>query len=264
MAPPHPDLPIPSYEEAVVASPPTSAPTAPPVTCEPTQAERLPSEHETASSVVSASLPPELPPAYAVVDEKATTFTIYGTFIHTPNAPAYQLSSLLDACINKLQLRKLRAREITMLQSGAPNIPFTNSGLLYEAHDPPFLMNEYYIQGKSASALPGYLQVRFGLRRWHIGHVPTPGSRPIEIMTCGKPGGFAKAIKQRKNEMEPSEWKDSEGHVIATEVLKMGYGGKMPTIELRSDLDQTCRELILALWVTRLWAAFGAGHGYWT
>ncbi|USP79583.1 hypothetical protein yc1106_06857 [Curvularia clavata] len=264
MAPSNANPPIPSYEEAVVASPPTSAPTASPAVCEPTRDERRPSEHETAPNVNSVSLPPELPPAYAVVDEKATTFTIYGTFIHTPNAPAYQLSSLLDTCINKLQLRRLRAEEVTRLQSGAPNVPFTNSGLLYEAHDPPFLVNEYYIQGKSASALPGFLQLRFGLRRWHIAHIPTQGSRPIEIMTCGKPGGFTKAIKQRKNEMEPSEWKDSEGNVVATEVLKMGYGGKMPTIELRSDLDQTCRELILALWVTRLWAAFGAGRGYMT
>jgi hypothetical protein len=264
MAPSHTDPPIPSYEEAVVASPRTSVPTIPPPACEPTSAGRYPSESGAAPGLVSASLPPELPPAYAVVDEKATTFTIYGTFIHTPNAPAYQLSSLLDACINRLALRRLRAEEVTMLQSGAMNVPFTNSGLLYEAHDPPFLVNEYYVQGKSASALPGFLQLRFGLRRWHVAHVPTQGSRPIEIMKCGKPGGFTKAIKQRKNEMEPSEWKDSEGHIVATEVLKMGYGGKMPTIELRSDLDQTCRELILALWVTRLWAAFGAGRGYMT
>ncbi|EUC45944.1 hypothetical protein COCMIDRAFT_4885 [Bipolaris oryzae ATCC 44560] len=265
MAPSRPDPPIPSYEEAVVASPRTSVPTTPlPPSSEPTPTERDSPESEATPTIASTSLPPELPPAYAVVDEKATTFTIYGTFIHTPNAPAYQLSSLLDTSINRLGMRRLRAEEVTMLQAGAPNVPFTSNGLLYEAHDPPFLINEYYVQGKSARALPGSLLVRFGLRRWHVAHMPTQGSRPIEIMTCGKLGGFTKAIKQRKNEMEPSQWKDSEGHVVATEVMKMGYGGKMPTIELRSDLDQTCRELILALWVTRLWAAFGAGSSFMT
>ncbi|KNG50959.1 glycoside hydrolase family 92 protein [Stemphylium lycopersici] len=220
--------------------------------------------NEPAPPAFPASPPPGLPPAYAVVDEKATTFTIYGTFIHTPNAPAYQLSSLLDARINKLQIRRLRAEEVTRLQAGAPNVAFDSRRVLYEAQDPPFLINEYYIQGKATSTLPGVLQMRFGLRRWHIAHVPSHGERPIEIMTCGKSGGFTKAIKQRKNELEPSVWKDSEGHVLATEVLKMGVGGKMPTIELRGDLDQTCRELILALWVSRLWAAFGAGSGYMT
>ncbi|KAL6154314.1 hypothetical protein ACJQWK_01607 [Exserohilum turcicum] len=239
--------PIPSYDEAVIAPPPPAAPAPAP-----------------APAVVPPSPPPELPPAYAVVDEKATTFAIFGTFIHTPNAPAYQLSSLLDACINKLRIRRLRAEEVTLLQAGAPSVAFTDRGLLYEAHDPPFVVNEYYIQGKAANTLPGVLQMRFGLRRWHVAHLPTQGSRPNEIMTCGKVGGFTKAIKQRKNEMEPSVWKDSEGNVVATEVMKMGYGGKMPTIELRDHLDQTCRELILALWVTRLWAAFGAGSGYMT
>lgn len=259
MSRPNVNAPIPSYEEAVVAPPPTTPPRRP---SEPEAAEELPADAVPPPMVIPATPPPELPPAYAVVDEKATTFTIYGTFIHTPNAPAYQISSLLDARINKLRIRRLRAEEVTFLQSGAPTVAFDNSSVLYEAHDPPFVINEYYIQGKAGSTLPGALQLRFGLRRWHVVHMPTQGSRPTEIMTCGKLGGFTKALKQRKNELEPSQWKDSEGHVIATEVLKMGPGGKMPTIELRDDLDQTCRELVLALWVSRLWAAFGAGSGY--
>ena len=259
MSRPNINAPIPSYEEAVVAPPPTTVPQPP---SEPAAAEQPAVDPEPTPTIIPASPPPELPPAYATVDEKATTFTIYGTFIHTPNAPAYQLSSLLDARINKLRIRRLKAEEITFLQSGAPTVAFDSSSVLYEAHDPPFLINEYYIQGKAGSTLPGALQLRFGLRRWHVVHMPTQGSRPNEIMTCGKPGGFTKALKQRKNELEPSQWKDSEGHVVATEVLKMGPGGKMPTIELRHDLDQTCRELILALWVARLWAAFGAGSGY--
>jgi hypothetical protein len=33
----------------------------------------------------------------------------------------------------------------------------------------------------------------------------------------------------------------------------------LPTIELSRDLNQVWRELMLALWVSRLWAGFGAG-----
>ncbi|CAN9289665.1 unnamed protein product [Alternaria alternata] len=239
MSRPNVNAPIPSYEEAVVAPPPTTAPRRP---SEPEAAEELPVDTVPPPMAIPATPPPELPPAYAVVDEKATTFTIYGTFNPYPER----------ACLPDI----LPPRRTHQQAS------HTKVAVLYEAHDPPFVINEYYIQGRAGSTLPGALQLRFGLRRWHVVHMPTQGSRPIEIMTCGKPGGFTKALKQRKNELEPSQWKDSEGHVIATEVLKMGPGGKMPTIELRDDLDQTCRELVLALWVSRLWAAFGAGSGY--
>ncbi|CAO2647582.1 Nn.00g085040.m01.CDS01 [Neocucurbitaria sp. VM-36] len=232
--------PIPSYDEANNLAPPN--PNSIPAVDTPSQTP-----------------PTELPPAYAVVDEKATNFTIYGTFIHTPSGPAYQLSSLLDACISRLRIRRLRAEEVTLLQGGAPTVAFDNSRVLYEAHDPPFAVNEYFVQGKQSSCLPGVLQLRFGLRRWHVRHMPEQGGTANEIMTCGKRGKFGRVLKQRRNEMEPSEWKDSEGNVMATEVLKIVDGGKMPTIELREDLDQTCRELILALWVARLWIAFGAG-----
>ena len=201
----------------------------------------------------------ELPPAYAVVDEKATTFNIYGTFIYTPNGPAYQLSSLLDARIARLRIRRLHAEEVAIIQSGASHIPFDDSGVLYEAHDPPFRVNEYYIHGKESNCLPGVLQLRFGVKRWHVRHIARQGDTANDILSCGKRGTLSRALKQRKNEMEPSEWKDSEGYVLATEVLRMENGGKLPTIELKKDLDQTCRELLLALWVTRLWAAFGAG-----
>lgn len=205
----------------------------------------------------------DLPPSYAVVDEIATKFTIYGTFIHTPSGPAYQLSSLLDACISKLRIRKLRAEEVTRLQAGANNVAFDNSSTIYEAHDPPFLMNEFYLTGRSSKTLPGSLQLRFGLRRWHVAHMPSQESRPVEIMTCGKAGGFSRAIKQRRNETEPSLWKDSEGTIIATEVLKIDQWGKrMPTIEMKEGLDEMCRELLLALWVSRLWASLGAATKY--
>jgi hypothetical protein len=72
-------------------------------------------------------------------------------------------------------------------------------------------------------------------------------------------GSLKKRILQRSNEMEPSEWKDADGHVLATEVLRLKEGKMLPTIELSRDLNQIWRELMLALWVSRLWAGFGAG-----
>lgn len=207
----------------------------------------------------TSNAPPELPPAYAVVDEKATTYTIYGTFIHTPSGPAYQLSSLLDSRMNKLALRRLRAEEVSRLQAGAHSVPFKVEGIIYEAIDPPYMMNEYYIRGQGRDTLPGMLQLRMGLRKWHVMHMPAEGVRAVELMTCGKRGGFSKVIRERRNEMEPSDWKDMEGHVVATEVLKMEGGGKMPTIEFtKGGLDQGGRELVLSLWAARLWATFGA------
>ncbi|CAA9966122.1 hypothetical protein PTMSG1_09481 [Pyrenophora teres f. maculata] len=246
---------IPSYEEAVMAAPRSLH------SSESSQDFQSPVAWERRNSadscILSSSPLSELPPAYAVVDEKATTFTIYGTMIHTPNAPAYQLSSFFDSRVDTLKLRRLRPEEVTFLQSGTGTIPFDHSSVLYEAQDPPFLTNDYYIEGQHRSTLPGVLHMSFGIRRWHVAHIPIPNRRPIALMTCGKRGGLKQTIKQRKNEMEPSVWKDTDGNVIATEVMKMCHGGKMPTIELRPDLDQTCRELILALWVSRLWIAFG-------
>ncbi|RMZ68708.1 glycoside hydrolase family 92 [Pyrenophora seminiperda CCB06] len=244
--------PIPSYEEAVMVAPVTRSSQE---FESPVALERRDSAN---SCTLSSSWPlPDMPPAYAVVDEKATIFTIYGTMIHTPNAPAYQLSSFLGSRVDTIKLRRLCAEEVTVLQSGAQTIPFNDRSVLYETHGPSFLSNDYYIEGQHRSTLPGLLHMSFGLRRWHVVHIPIPTSRPVELMTCGKNGGLKKTITQRKNEMEPSVWKDAEGNVIATEVMQMCNGAKMPTLELRPGLDQTCRELILALWVSRLWMAFG-------
>lgn len=252
--------PIPTYEESTNQAGSTAyAPPAGP----PSPATIAHCSSRASPAQPTASLPTELPPSYAVVDEIATKFTIYGTFIHTPTGPAYQLSSLLDACISKLRIRRLRAQEIARLQTGANNVTFNDSSTIYEAHDPPFLLNEYYVTGVSAKALPGALQMRLGLRRWHIRHIPFQDARPVEIMTCGKAGGFSHAVKERKNEMEPSLWKDSQGTIVATEVIKLDQWGKrMPTIEMKEGLDQMCRELLLALWVSRLWASLGAATKY--
>jgi hypothetical protein len=231
--------PIPSYEAATRLAPPIFSPTVP----------------------ENAPLTDELPD-YTPVDESQTTFMIYGTFIHTPNGPAYHLSSLLDARIAKLRIRRLRAEDIALIEAGRTrNVSFDTSTILYEAHDPPFLQNEYYIQSRTNNGWPGALQLRFGFRHWHVRQVMQQGITPQALLTCGKVGALKKRILERRNEMEPSVWKDTQGRVIATEVLKLEDGKMMPTIELSKELNQMWRELMLALWVSRLWAGFGAGSG---
>jgi hypothetical protein len=230
--------PIPSYEVATGVAPPVAPPT-----------------------VLQDVLADELPD-YTPVDNNQTTFMIYGTFIHTPNGPAYHLSSLLDARIAKLRIRRLRAEDIALIESGRTrNVSFDMSTTLYEAHDPPFLQNEYYIQSKTNGGWQGALQLRFGFRHWHVRQVMQQGITPQAMLTCGKVGALKKRILERRNEMEPSVWKDTQGRVLATEVLKLEDGKMLPTIELSKELDQMWRELMLALWVSRMWAGFGAGSG---
>jgi len=231
--------PIPSYEAAIGLAPPAVPAIVP----------------------QDAPLPDELPD-YTPIDSNQTTFMIYGTFIHTPNGPAYHLSSLLDAHIAKLRIRRLRAEDIALIESGrSRNVSFDIASTLYEAHDPPFLQNEYYIQGKTNSGWPGVLQLQFGFRSWHVRQVMQQGVTPQALLTCGKAGSLKKRISERRNELVPSVWKDVQGRVLATEVLKLEGGKMLPTIELSKDLGQVWRELMLALWVSRLWAGFGAGSG---
>jgi hypothetical protein len=243
---PAPEPPIPSYEDATSHAPPA-------VTTAPVPA--IPSAPTLPQDAAADELPD-----YTVVDSNQTTFMIYGTFIHTPNGPAYHLSSLLDAQISKLRLRRLRAEDISLLEAGRiRNVAFDNSTTLYEAHDPPFIENSYYISSRTNGGWPGTLQLRFGVRRWHVSLVMQQGIAPKAMLTCEKTGSLRKKLLERRNEMEPSEWKDAQGHVLATEVLKLEDGKMLPTIELSKDLNQVWRELMLALWVSRLWAGFGAG-----
>jgi hypothetical protein len=231
--------PIPSYEAAIGLAPPVIPTIAP---------EDVPIVDEL--------------PDYTPIDENQTTFMIYGTFIHTPNGPAYHLSSLLDARIAKLRIRRLRAEDISLIEAGRTrNVSFDTPTTLYEAHDPPFLQNEYYIESKTNSGWAGALQLRFGFRHWHVRQVMEQGITPQAFLTCGKVGALKKRILERRNEMEPSVWKDAQGRVLATEVLKLEGGKMLPTIELSKELNQMWRELMLALWVSRLWAGFGAGSG---
>ncbi|KAF2677405.1 hypothetical protein K458DRAFT_423896 [Lentithecium fluviatile CBS 122367] len=224
--------PIPTYNEAT-----TTTPVPPP-------------------SIPPQPTPTDAPPAYAVLDTTQTTFTIYNTFIHNASGPAYQLSSPLDQRGVYFRIRRLRAKEVH--QASTTPLAFDKSYILYEANDPPLLDNEYHIIGKRRQCLPGVLELKFRLHKWRVVHVPRPGAKGREILACKKVGAFGSTKLNRKRELDASQWKDSQGRVFATEALKVDRdGGIVPTVELSPDLDQTWRELMLTLWATRLWVAFG-------
>ncbi|KAF2251666.1 hypothetical protein BU26DRAFT_402252, partial [Trematosphaeria pertusa] len=199
------------------------------------------------------------PPAYAVLDAAQTTFSIHGTFIHTPSGPAYQLSSPLDQRGPYFRIRRLRAKEVP--QVGRTPIAFDKSYVLYEVNDPPLLDNEVHMRGKRRACVPGVVEMKHVLHKWRVAHVPRPGAKSREILSCKKKVGGAfsgKTKGNRKSEIEAREWKDSGGRVVATERLRIGDDGAVvPTVELSPELDQTWRELLISLWATRLWVAFG-------
>lgn len=184
---------------------------------------------------------------------------IYGTFIHSPAGPSYHLSSSLDVRGNPFRIRRLRPREIALV--GTQPIAFDKTYTLYEIHDPPLVDHEYHLFGKRKGCLPGRVELKFGLKTWHVKHYPTPTSKSREILTSKRVGSFGRTTLNRKREEEASEWKDGKGRVVATELLRKIEGdvggGVVPVIELSKDLDQTWRELVLSLWAARLWVAFG-------
>lgn len=238
--------------------------------------ERIPTYAESSATQIQPSLLPQhppqpsntrvapsldavedAPPDYTALDANQTTFMIYGTFIHTPAGPAYQLSSFLDIRGSPFRIRRLRPKEVT--QVGVTPLSFDKTYTLYEIHDLPLVDSEYHVKGKRASTMPGVLELKFKLGKWRVVHVPRSGMKGKEILSMKKVGGFGlRTTLNRKHEAEASEWKDAQGRVMATEVLKkLDDGGVVPVIELCKDLDQTMRELLLTVWAARLWVAFG-------
>src|SRR5205809_74424 len=114
--------PIPTYAEANTLQPPPPFPHA---------------HHASSTTLQPAppfpSSPADAPPAYAVLDAQQTTFMIYGTFIHTPAGPAYQLSSPLDQRGVYFRIRRLSARESA--QVGVTPVAFDKGATLYEVND---------------------------------------------------------------------------------------------------------------------------------
>ncbi|OSS49305.1 hypothetical protein B5807_05448 [Epicoccum nigrum] len=251
------DAPIPTYAEASGYAPPPG----PPPATEPAASATVPA----APPRVDVASPPaadELP-GYDTIDPKNTEFLLYGTFIHTPNGPAYQLSSPLDSFNSPLRLRRLRAAEIPL----AHEIPiaFDRAQTLYEMADPPFRDNEIYMVGKKPHCHGGALQLSFGWKTWHIRHIAGPNSAPTEILTCRKVtagGGLFGKGKNRAGAVErdgltePFEWRDAHGRVLAVEGLQLLSAGVVPTVRLSEGLDPMWRELMVAFWAARLWATF--------
>jgi len=228
---------IPTYTEATSTSysSPSIAPP-PPLVLQPTPADE--------------------PPAYALLDETQTTFSIHGTFIHNASGPVYQLSSPLDARGAYFRLRRLRAKEAQQALS-AP-LAFDRTYILYEASDYPLLHNEYHIIGKRRQCLPGVLELVLKRNKWRVTHVARPGLKGTEILTCKKGGALGSSRMNWSKEVQETLWKDERGRVVATEMLKEGEGGEwVPTVDLSRELDQTWREMVVMVWATRLWVAFG-------
>lgn len=194
----------------------------------------------------------EHPPGYRTVDPLATRFTIYGTIIDTPSGPAYQLSDFLDTCSTRLRMRRLHSHDVSQLQTCPGNIAFDNRATLYE------MCNEssrYYITGKCEGTLPGMSVLQFGYFKWYVQHVHNGVASPL--MSCGK-STMLHAIRNPRDETTTSIWRDKHGIPVAAEVLKFDrYGKRMPVIELTNGLAEPDKELLLALWVCRLWATFG-------
>ncbi|KAF2867365.1 hypothetical protein BDV95DRAFT_502717 [Massariosphaeria phaeospora] len=251
--------PIPSYAEA------TSAQTANLQAQSSSLLDPIPSYAETSTpqntnphTEPSPLVPEDEPPTYAVLDENQTTFMILGTFIHTPAGPVYQISSPLDQRGPFFRLRRLSAKEVA--QVGTTPLSFDRSAVLYETNNYPLLDNEYHLMGKRRHCFPGVVELKFGMSKWHVRHVPTPGAKAQEIITCKKTGAlFGVKVDRRKGEVEGFEWKDMQGKVLATEALRVVEEGQViPTVELSRDLNQKWRELLISLWATRLWVAYGA------
>lgn len=244
------DVPIPTYAEANGYAPPPGPPPA-------ATSSALP-QAEIASPPAADELP-----GYDTIDPKNTTFLLYSTFLHTPNGPAYQLSSQLDSYHSPLRIRRLRAAEIPLAHE-LP-IPFDRSQTLYEISDPPFRENEYYMVGKKPHCYSGALQLTFGWKTWHVRHIAGPSSAARQILTCRKisaGGGLFGKGKSKSGAVEkdgltePFEWKDTNGKLLATEGLQLLPGGVVPTLHLSPELDSMWRELMISFWIARLWATF--------
>lgn len=263
------DAPIPTYAEASgYAPPPGPPPSGPPPSATSTTTSTVlpPASTPTAPPQVQVASPPaddELP-GYDTIDPKNTEFLLYSTFIHTPNGPAYQLSSPLDSFNSPLRIRRLRAPEI-LLAHELP-VHFDRLQTLYEVADPPFRENEYYMISRKPHCYGGTFHISFGWKTWHIRHVASSNAAPKEIMTCrkvnaGGGGLFGKGKSkagavERDGLSEPFEWKDMTGRLLATEGLQLLPGGVVPTVRLSEHLDSMWRELMISLWAARLWATF--------
>ncbi|KAF2646486.1 hypothetical protein P280DRAFT_464703 [Massarina eburnea CBS 473.64] len=246
--------PIPTYTEATATS--ASPAYLPPI---PTI--------QSSYAALQPALPVDEPPAYAVLDAAQTTFSLHGTFVHTSNGPAYQISSPLTTRGPYLRIRRLRRKE---LQRHTP-IAFDKENILYEVNDPPLLDSEWHVMGKRRGCLPGVLMMKWrafpGRGKWRVRQVLRPGDSGEEILCC-KLAKVPRSSKSPSSPLSPNAgspaqlhmctWTTRAKEVIATETLRVNDDGTMvPVLELKDGLEQKWRELLITVWLTRLWVAIG-------
>jgi hypothetical protein len=184
----------------------------------------------TTSTAPSAATPtvPQGAPDNTFLYYNQTTFMIRSTFIHTLNGPVYHLSSLLYHPNPKLRIRRLKTQDLVLIQSGLMrNVTFDKSTTLYKSL---CRKNTCYVESKMNDGWPGTVRLHSGFRWWHVRPELQQGVTPATGLRCGRKGSWEKQILRRSNEMEPSEWKDAQGNVLATDVFALQNG-------------KSCREL---------------------
>ncbi|KAF1951325.1 hypothetical protein CC80DRAFT_454316, partial [Byssothecium circinans] len=242
---------IPTYSEATSTSPPPPPPS-----------------HSAPPSPRSTTLPP----AYAVLDATQTTFSLHGTFIHTPSTPAYQISSPLTTHGPYFRIRRLQRTELQAFQSQSVNpspnpssspIVFDKESILYEVNDPPLLDNEWHIIGKRRGCVRGVLVLKWRRGKWRVLQVLERGGKGVEIVSfkpspSPSPSSLSSSSKTQPEPPPPYTYYSAAKDVLASESFHVrGDGSVVPKLEVRQGLEGQWREMLITVWVTRLWVACG-------
>jgi len=191
----------------------------------------------------------DLPPSYTRIDLNQTTFTVLGTFIHTPSGPAYQLSRALDQRHYNMFLRRLRPKE----QPKALNTPlaFDYDAVLYE------IIGGSTVKGHRGSCLPGILSIKVEGKTTYIERAPKANEKGLNILKITGGGFGMRRVLSKNSGGDWAEWKNTSDNVVAREIMRDAKNGCLvPTLEIDKDLDLAWREAILACWVAKLWAWF--------
>lgn len=172
-------------------------------------------------------------------------FTLYGRLIDNVTGITYRISSLLDESTSTLCLERACV-DLKQMQGVTDESKIQSDLTIYKMYS---ISDKIYIQARSIDSLPGIAQLSYGSRRWHVKHT-------LNSLTCEK-SEFVAQLTDWQNELRPNVWKNENGAIVATEVLKIDSAGKRRSILwLNKDLDLISREFLLAVWMSRLWAVF--------
>lgn len=174
-------------------------------------------------------------------------FTLYGDVIDTSSGPIYQISSLLDACASTIHIQRLHDDESIALARMIQGESEVQTGhIIFDMY---FISDKVYIKAKTAGCYSGAAQLYYRARRWHVQH-------QFHDLMCEKREYLAQ-LTDWQNELKPNVWKNSQGEILATEVLEVDeFGKRKSTLRLNTNDDRVCKEFLLAVWIGRLWAVF--------